>query len=47
MTHLLFPRRQTAMNPASTYLTNCLFFLAHALTCDLALKLAKNRLREI
>ncbi|KAM5531969.1 hypothetical protein V8D89_014369 [Ganoderma adspersum] len=35
------------MNPPSAHLTNCLFFLARALACDLVLKLAKNRLRDI
>ena len=35
------------MNPPFAHLTSCLFFLAHALTCDLVLKIAKNRLCEI
>ncbi|KAM5531975.1 hypothetical protein V8D89_014375 [Ganoderma adspersum] len=38
---------ETAMNPPSAHLTNCLFFLARALACDLVLKLAKNSLRAI
>lgn len=35
------------MNPPFAHLTDYLLFLARALACDLALKLAKDRLREI
>ncbi|KAM5539241.1 hypothetical protein V8D89_007114 [Ganoderma adspersum] len=33
--------------PPSLHLTNCILFLSRALSCDLILKLAKDRLREV